>query len=73
MKEQMIESTAAPPITYTLYTFVIAITPIFSPYVVVGTDPIKPEIIVEKLSANKERCKPGSFNKSLSTILLVTI
>ena len=29
--EEMMESTAAPPITYTLYTFVIAITPMFSP------------------------------------------
>ena len=30
-KEQMIDSTAAPPITRTLYTLVTAITPIFSP------------------------------------------
>ena len=44
----------------------------FSPYVVVGTDPIKPEIIVEKLSPNKERCNPGSLIKSRPMILPVT-
>ena len=31
MKERITAKTAAPPITHTLYTFVIAITPIFSP------------------------------------------
>ena len=44
-----------------------------SPYVVVGTEPINPEIIVEKLSAKRERCRPGSFRRSRPTILLVTI
>ena len=52
--EQIIDRTAAPPITRTLYTFVTAITPIFSPYVVVGTDPISPDTIVEKLSPNRD-------------------
>ena len=52
--EHIIDNTAAPPITRTLYTFVTAITPIFSPYVVVGTDPIRPDTIVEKLSPNKD-------------------
>ena len=73
IKEQIMDSTAAPPMTYTLYTLVMAITPIFSPYVVVGTEPIKPETMVEKLSANKERCRPGSLIKSLPTIFPVTI
>ena len=53
--EQIIDRTAAPLITRTLYTFVNAITPIFSPYVVVGTDQISPDTIVEKLSPNKDR------------------
>ena len=73
IKEHTIESTAAPAMTYTLYTLVTAITPIFSPYVVVGTEPIKPEIIVEKLSAKRERCNPGSLSKFLPTTFPVTI
>ena len=47
-----IENTAAPQITHTLYTLVTAITPMFSPYVVVGTEPQKPESIVERPSAS---------------------
>ena len=31
MKEQMMENTAAPAMTWTLYTLVTAITPMFSP------------------------------------------
>ena len=55
MKESSIEKAAAPPMTQTLYTFVIAITPMFSPYVVVGQEPHKPDKAVEKPSANIER------------------
>ena len=70
--EHIIDNIAAPPITRTLYTFVTAITPIFSPYVVVGTDPIRPDTIVEKLSPNKDLWSPGSVRRSLPMILLVT-
>ena len=51
----------------------MAITPMFSPYVVVGTDPINPDNIVEKLSANNERCNPGSSIRFLPTTSPVTI
>ena len=59
--EIMIAITAAPKMTYTLYTRVIANTPIFSPYVVFGGPPINALINVPNPSPNKERCKPGSL------------
>ena len=37
-----------------------------------GHRAISPDIMVEKLSPNRERWRPGSFNRSLPTILLVT-
>ncbi|MNP25076.1 hypothetical protein D3C76_1178690 [compost metagenome] len=63
---------AAPPITKVEYTFVRAITPMFSPYVVFGVEPTKPDITVEIPLPSKERCNPGSLDKSLPTMLLVT-
>jgi hypothetical protein len=54
----MIAITAAPPITQTLYTLVIAITPIFSPYVVLGGAPNKPATEVATPSPSMERCRP---------------
>ena len=72
MNAMHIEITAAPAITDTLYIPVTAITPIFSPYVVVGTPPINPDSIVEKLSANILLCSPGSLSRSLPIMLLVT-
>ena len=71
-KEIIIARTAAPPITHTLKQRVIASTPMFSPYVVFGVAPKKPDKIFARPSPSKERCKPGSFIKSLDTMLLVT-
>ena len=59
--------------THTLYTFVIAMTPIFSPYVVLGVAPNRPDSTLEQPSANRERSSPGSFIKSRPTIFPVTI
>ena len=59
--------TAAPPITHTLYTFVIAITPMFSPYVVFGGPPHTAAHAVARPSPTSVRCKPGSFKKSFPT------
>ncbi len=58
--------------THTLKQRVIASTPIFSPYVVFGVAPKKPDKMFARPSPSKERCKPGSFIKSLDTMLLVT-
>jgi len=44
----------------------------FSPYVVVGHEPVKPEIIVEIPSPSNDLWRPGSLVKSFPTILLVT-
>ncbi|GJM77288.1 hypothetical protein HMSSN036_95040 [Paenibacillus macerans] len=71
-KESRTAKTAAPPMTNTEYTLVSAITPIFSPYVVFGVEPTKPDRMVEMPFPSKERCSPGSLDKSLPTILLVT-
>ena len=71
-KEIIIANIAAPPITQTLKHRVIASTPIFSPYVVFGVAPKKPERILARPSPNKERSKPGSFIRSFDTMLLVT-
>ena len=71
-KEIIMANIAAPPITHTLKHRVIASTPMFSPYVVFGVAPKKPERMFAKPSPNKERSKPGSFIRSLDTILLVT-
>lgn len=50
---------AAPSITNTLYTRVIANTPMFSPYVVFGGPPISALINVPIPSPSNERCNPG--------------
>ncbi|MNZ88288.1 hypothetical protein D3C78_1071770 [compost metagenome] len=71
-KESKMAKIAAPPITKIEYTLVSAITPIFSPYVVFGVEPTKPENTVEIPLPSKERCNPGSLDKSLPTMLLVT-
>src|SRR5699024_3854794 len=71
-KDKMIAITAAIPIIHVDYTLVIASTPMFSPEVVFGVEPKKLEMIVEIPFPNKERSSPGSFVKSLFTILLVT-
>ena len=42
-----IESAPAPMIIFELYTLVSAITPMFSPYVVVGTEPNNPDKAVD--------------------------
>ena len=72
IKEKIIAKTAAPPITYTLNTRVMAKTPIFSPYVVFGVAPKKPERMLAIPSPNNERSSPGSFMRSRPTMLLVT-
>lgn len=46
---------AAPPMTQVLYTPVIAMTPIFSPYVVFGVEPTRPERTFDTPSAKSER------------------
>src|SRR5699024_4605692 len=71
-KDKMIAMAAAIPIIHVEYTLVIASTPMFSPYVVFGVEPTKLEIMVAIPFPNKERSRPGSFVKSLLTILLVT-
>ena len=72
MNEIAMAMQAAPPITHTLKTFVIAITPIFSPYVVLGVAPTKPDNTLEMPSPSRERSNPGSLTRSFSTIFPVT-
>src|SRR5699024_4087825 len=71
-KDKMIAMPAAIPIIHVEYTLVIASIPMFSPYVVFVVEPTKLKILVEIPFSNKERSRPGSFVKSLFTILLVT-
>src|SRR5699024_9146141 len=63
---------ATPPIIQVEYTRVIASTPIFSPYVVLGVDPSKLEIIVDIPLPISERSRPGSLTRSFFTIFPVT-
>src|SRR5699024_2308039 len=72
INERTIAITAAIPMTKVEYTLVMASTPIFSPYVVLGVEPTKLEIIVETPFPIKERPSPESFVRSFPTILLVT-
>src|SRR5699024_4409197 len=72
MKESTIAMTAAIPMTKVEYTLVIASTPIFSPYVVLGVEPTKLEIIVETPFPMKERSSLRCFVKSPQTIFPTT-
>ena len=60
-------NTAAPPNTNTEKIRVIASTPMFSPYVVLGGPPKSDANIIAVPSAKIERCNPGSFKKFLPT------
>ena len=64
---------AAPPMTHVEKTRVMARTPMFSPYVVFGVEPKKPEMIVERPLPKIERSRPGSFVRLWPTMLPVTI
>ncbi|MNJ52242.1 hypothetical protein D3C77_475670 [compost metagenome] len=70
--ESRIAKIAAPPMTKIEYTRVSAMTPMFSPYVVFGVDPTKPDSTVDIPLPSRERCRPGSLDKSRPTMLLVT-
>src|SRR5699024_372556 len=70
--DKHIAMTAAMPMIHVEYTRVIASTPMFSPYVVFGVEPTKLDKIVEIPFPNRERSSPGSFVKSLLTMLPVT-
>lgn len=71
--ESRMAKTAAPPMTQVEKTFVMASTPMFSPYVVFGVEPKKPEMMVERPLPKMERSRPGSFVRSWPTMLPVTI
>ena len=71
-KEIIIARTAAPPITHTLKQRVIASTPIFSPYVVFGVAPKKPERIFARPSPSKDVVDQVLSSSLFATILLVT-
>src|SRR5699024_3244468 len=70
--DKIIAKMAAAPMTNVEYTRVIANTPMFSPYVVFGVEPKKLDIIVDTPLPINDRSSPGSFVKSLPTMLLVT-
>ena len=54
-------------------TFVMARTPMFSPYVVFGVEPKKPEMMVDRPLPKMERSTPGSYVRSWPTKLPETI
>lgn len=70
-KLRAIHMIAAPTMTRVLWTLVMAMTPMLSPWVVVGTDPKHPKTMVDSPSPRRERWRPGSFVRSRPTRLEV--
>jgi len=72
-KDMAMAMTAAPPMTQTLKTRVMAMTPMFSPYVVFGGPPSRPETAVATPSPASDRWSPGSFTSFCPTTFSVTM
>src|SRR5699024_5470428 len=71
-QDKMTAITAAIPVVDLEDTLVLASAPLPPPQVALGGEPTKLEIMVDIPFPNKQRSRPGSFVKSLLTILLVT-